>query len=397
MLDTVDIEESPDAVILLNPNFEIINLNSKAAQYFNKPQNELVGHSVFQPLDLKSYALKRALVRARKAFRSLVPDIPQSFEWIEQNNGQILRALTVAIYKNTQNKHSCYILSFKDIRLNKISLALYNQIENNRRTEKLEESNLEQDLVNAIRKDELFFCFQPFFKMADASIAGVEGFLRWQHPSKGVLYPAEFIFLAEETHIINMLGQWGIEQAFEDFTQVLKQIDNARLTLNISLLQIDDPRFLDMLLDRLGQYGLSPNHIILDICEYTIKTLEGHIINTIQSLEDHGFHISLDNFGSNPVHMSLLSLIPCDFVKLNKKFIEDIYKNPKQQAMLKSIIDMAHSLHIDTFQEFVEHPHQHEVLKRLGCDFVQGNYYSKAMNMDEFISFAKDFKKKKSF
>lgn len=251
---------------------------------------------------------------------------------------------------------------------------------------------LKKELLTATAKNELFIGYQPYFNLQTAAVSGVEAFLRWQHPKEGLIFPAEFIPIAEQTGTIYTLGQWSIEQAISECATTLAADDGCKLSLNISLTQINDPRFMDTLLGSLAQYQISADHIILDISEHILAS-GAKDINRLNTLRKHGIRLSLDNFGSLQVSLTQLAELPIHFLKLDKKLLDNLADQRNSYQLLSGIIELAKKLDITVIQKGVEKKEQHELLKSFGCLYAQGNYYCPPAQLKELQLFIKEHEK----
>ncbi|QDP71868.1 EAL domain-containing protein [Legionella israelensis] len=248
---------------------------------------------------------------------------------------------------------------------------------------------LKKELITAAAKNELFVTYQPYFNMQTAEVSGFEAFLRWLHPKEGLIFPIEFIPIAEQNGTIHTIGQWSVEQAISEYASTLMSKDKIKLSLNISLTQISDARFMDTLLSSIEQYGISADHIVLDISEHIMAT-GAEDISKLNTFNRHGIKLSLDNFGSLEVSLTRLAALPIHYLKLDKKLLDDIEHQQKSRSLLSGIIELAKKLNIAVIQKGVEEKEQHELLKSLGCPYAQGNYYCPPLRLKELQDFIRE-------
>ncbi len=274
----------------------------------------------------------------------------------------------------------------------KNSIVIYDaaQPENTR----IARTNYRKDLIKAVRNDEFFLCYQPYFHLETRQIIGFEAFMRWQHPTRGLILPSEFMNIAEKTGIITSAGQWGIDEALSEYSSALSIIKNLTLTLNISALQFSDERFVDMLVDRIQYYHIEPRQIVLDVSENLIESKNPDIKEALARISRYGFKISIDNFGFPAGSLLKLTEMTIDYLKLCGEFIKDIQKFSPKYHLLQGILQMADGLDIRVLQKGVETRQQDLILKDIHCHYVQGNYYCHPLEMDKVIPFIKNHHEK---
>lgn len=217
--------------------------------------------------------------------------------------------------------------------------------------------------------------YQPQFNLASSKLSGMEALIRWHHPELGDLSPAEFIPLAEETRTIAKLNEWI-------FTKSISQIDNwnrrfnQQLTLNIntSPLTFDYASFFSHLRHLLSDLSLNPQCIEFDIVEHQATLSLNPIENTFKSLSDMGFRLAIKEFGIGYSSLSYLKQFNIDHLKVAQPLIKNITSNHQQALIIKTIIDMSHTLDIKVIAEGIETSSQLALLQELGCDFGQGYY-----------------------
>ncbi|CAM2883575.1 EAL domain-containing protein [Legionella worsleiensis] len=242
---------------------------------------------------------------------------------------------------------------------------------------------IKKELKLAVAKNQLFIEYQPQVNIHTNKIIGFEALLRWEHPQEGVILPGEFIPIAEQTGCIHVISQWLIEQSLHDYHFIRSAGFDGALSLNISLAQLNDARFLDSLNDNLKQVHCANNQIILDISERVIAPHFMKITKSLKKIHQYGIKICLDNFGSPQVSIPKLLSLPLDYLKLDQQLLTGITKTPKMRMLLKGIIQLAKDLNMQCIQKGVETRQQHEILQSIGCQYAQGYYYSKPINVLE--------------
>lgn len=241
---------------------------------------------------------------------------------------------------------------------------------------------LENGLRKALEQNQLMLHYQPQVNLATGKIIGVEALVRWQHPEKGIISPAEFIPLAEETGLIVPLGKWVLHKAAaqnKDWQD--KGYSQFPISVNISVRQLQEDRFIDTVKQVLDETGLDPRYLDLEITESIMQNSENTAMILYQ-LKELGVTLAIDDFGTGYSSLSLLKHLPIDKIKIDKSFVDDIIHHSNQGAMVKTIIDMGHNLQFDVIAEGVEEPEQVAFLLKNGCKIGQGYHYSRPLPPD---------------
>ncbi|WP_053955494.1 putative bifunctional diguanylate cyclase/phosphodiesterase [Inediibacterium massiliense] len=253
----------------------------------------------------------------------------------------------------------------------------------------LEKLEMENDLRHAIEKEEFIVYYQPKIGIRSGKIEGTEALVRWNHPTKGMISPNIFIPLAEETRLIIPIGDFVLRTACN---QIKKWQENGQYTMyvsvNISVIQIQQDDFVEKVVNIIKETGICPSSLELEITENTIMQNFEYTNEILQKLRGLGIHISLDDFGKGYSSLNYLKQLEIDVLKIDKSFIDDITQNKNQQAIVKSVIEMAQSMNMRVIAEGVEMWEQFNFLKELGCDEVQGYLFSKplcVMKMENMI------------
>lgn len=245
---------------------------------------------------------------------------------------------------------------------------------------------IRKDLKYAMGRNEFYLEYQPQFDLKNDSIVGFEALLRWHHPDKGIILPNEFIPLAEQSGLINNIGQWIIEQAISDYTSKLFPHFQGNLSINISLPQLTDGRFIDTLTDSLYKYNLDKENLILDLSDHILNTHVDSLPGCLAALRTRGIKLSLDNFGSPNIPFTTLLDMPLNYIKFDSNLIENL-KGPKQRILLEGMIEITAKLGMQVIQKGVEKKEQAEVLKSFHCPFAQGKYFCKPLRVEALLKF----------
>ncbi|RSD26633.1 sensor domain-containing protein [Mesobacillus subterraneus] len=242
---------------------------------------------------------------------------------------------------------------------------------------------LENGLRKALEQDQLLLHYQPQVHLESGEIIGVEALVRWQHHEKGVISPGEFIPLAEETGLIVPIGKWVLERAAaQNKAWQDKGLRHIPVSVNLSVRQLQEDRFIDMLKKILDDTQLAPSFLDLEITESVMQNSE-KTARILDQLKELGVTLAIDDFGTGYSSLSLLKHLPIDKIKIDKSFVDDIIHHANQGAMVKTIIDMGHNLQFSVIAEGVEEQEQVEFLMENGCQVGQGYHFSKPLPPEE--------------
>jgi len=247
---------------------------------------------------------------------------------------------------------------------------------------------IERDLRTAFNEGNLDIHYQPQFDISSGNLSGAEALLRWVHPVKGSISPAEFIPLAEDSELIIDIGTWVLQKACEDLCRILdKGLHPGPVSINVSGRQLADHRFEKAVMEPIRQYGIHPGYIQLEVTETTVAQNREKAVAVLHALREHGVRIAIDDFGTGYSSLSYLEQMPFDVIKIDKSFIDRIGSSATSDNICRTIIKMAEQLGKRSIAEGVEKQSQIDFLRINGCDYVQGYYYSKALPNAEFLSF----------
>ena len=233
---------------------------------------------------------------------------------------------------------------------------------------------LQADLRRAIEGEELIVEFQPIMDLVTGDVTGAEALVRWLHPVRGRISPADFIPIAEESGLIVPLGAWVLRRACRE---AASWAGTARVAVNLSPLQFRDPGLLALVDEVLAETGLSPQRLELEITESVFLDAVDTTLACLHALRERGIHIALDDFGTGYSSLSYLRSFPFDKVKIDQSFIRDLSVNEEAIAIVQAIVGMAGSLGMRTTGEGVETQSQAELLQLTGCSQVQGYLFGR--------------------
>ena len=231
---------------------------------------------------------------------------------------------------------------------------------------------LETDMRRGLMDDEFFLVYQPQIEMQTGRACGVEALLRWRDPQRGVISPNEFIPVAEESGMIQALGARVLRDACRQVVQWHKQHMPLRLSVNLSVQQLQHDSWLSVVEDALASSGLAARHLDLEITESVIITHPEKAVATLMKLKQLGVSVTLDDFGTGYSSLSYLARLPIQGVKIDQRFVHGLDKNRNDEAITQAIIALSHSLGVRCIAEGIETAAQFNFLKSLGCEEAQG-------------------------
>ncbi len=256
--------------------------------------------------------------------------------------------------------------------------------------------NMENSLRQAIERRELVLFYQPKVNVETWQIIGFEALIRWEHPERGLISPAEFIPLAEETRLILPIGEWVLEQACLQQTSWLRQGYGAiSVAVNLSPYQFGKKGLLDQISHIVQETGADPELLELEITESAAMMDVDYTINTLYDLQRLGFKITVDDFGTGHSSLNYLKQFPINALKIDRSFVRDLPANQKDAAIVSSIIALAKNLNLSVIAEGVESRAQISRLKKAGCVDMQGFFFSRPLPPEDFQSVLT--RQKKSF
>ncbi len=240
---------------------------------------------------------------------------------------------------------------------------------------------LAQDLREAIEQGQLAVHYQPIVDAADRRIVCMEALARWRHPIHGLIPPATFIPIAEETGLIVALGNWVLRRACADAAAWRPDVVVA---VNVSSLQIEGPDFVETVIDAVAQTQLAPRRLQIEITESILLRNNEATSRALDRLRAFGVTFALDDFGTGFASLAYLKAFPLDKVKIDKSFVDDICLNPQSIAIVAAIVALARGLDIQTTAEGVETLDQYETLRAIGVATMQGYFFGKPKAIGEY-------------
>ncbi|WP_019142283.1 putative bifunctional diguanylate cyclase/phosphodiesterase [Noviherbaspirillum massiliense] len=244
---------------------------------------------------------------------------------------------------------------------------------------------MEKSLRHALENGEFELHYQPKVSTASGEIVAMEALVRWRHPQKGLVSPAEFIPLAEDMGLIIPLGAWVLSTACRQNRQwQLSGLPRLRVAVNLSAVQFRQKDLVEFIAQVLEDTGLEASCLELEVTESTVMQDAEEAALILERLHAKGIHISIDDFGTGYSSLSYLKRFHLDSLKIDRSFVRDISSDPDDAAIVKSVIALAHSLRLRVIAEGVETGEQLAFLRTLGCDEYQGYYRSRPLPAQEF-------------
>jgi len=251
--------------------------------------------------------------------------------------------------------------------------------------ESVERLMIKSKLRRAFENDELRLHYQPKYGLKSGRIEGAEALVRWDQPDHGLLFPSDFIPLAEETNLIIQVGDWVLDKVCADYRRWQLSVPSpCRVSLNLSLRQLQQRRFLEKVRETFESHGVSPTCLELEITETTLMDDTDRTIRILDALYGMGLHLAIDDFGTGYSSLSALQQFPINTLKIDQSFVKDVAYDRDNAAIVRTIIQMGHSLGLEVVAEGVESEEQLAFLREERCDFAQGHLFGDPMTADEF-------------
>lgn len=250
--------------------------------------------------------------------------------------------------------------------------------------------NIKASIKYAIEMDEVEVLYQPQYDIHTEGIIGCEALIRWHHPEMGYVSANKFIEIAEQTGIINEIGQYLQSQSFKDYNDwVAETTKHLKLSINASLIELLNEDYLPQLLQNLETHQITPSNIEIELTESLLDLSSYHLNDILKKIKDAGISIAIDDFGTGYSSLERLHQLEFDLIKIDKVFIDKIVTHDRDRHLLIGILNLAKVLGLKVIAEGVESKVQIEYLRQYDCDYIQGYYYSKPLTAKEFIALLK--------
>jgi EAL domain-containing protein (putative c-di-GMP-specific phosphodiesterase class I) len=245
--------------------------------------------------------------------------------------------------------------------------------------------SLENQLRQALDQEQFVLHYQPKFNLKTGKIVGAEALIRWNDPNTGLVPPARFIPILEETGLINEVGRWALQKAVEDYLGWRRAgLAAVRIAVNVSPLQLGSRNFVREIEKVIGIDPLAAAGLELEITESLIMADIKHSVASLERVRSMGVTIAIDDFGTGFSSLNCLSKLPINTLKIDRSFVADLKATPESNVLVAMIINLAHSLKLNVVAEGVETADQSSILRSLECDLVQGYLYSKPIPGADF-------------
>jgi diguanylate cyclase (GGDEF)-like protein/PAS domain S-box-containing protein len=249
---------------------------------------------------------------------------------------------------------------------------------------------MQKDLLNAFQNDELELHLQSQVDK-DGTIIGAEGLVRWRHPTRGLIPPAAFIPLAEETGLIVHIGEWVLRETCRLIAQLNAMGHSLRLAVNVSPRQFRQTNFVTRVREILEETGADPLYLTLEVTENLLVDRAMEAVSSMLILAELGIRFSIDDFGTGYSSLSYLKRLPLNELKIDKSFVQDVPHNANDVALVETILSMSRHLGFEVVAEGVETKDQYEFLSTLGCEYYQGYFFHRPQQSQEWLAQLSDF------
>lgn len=321
--------------------------------------------------------------------RSLIQKISEVYV-VDKNEFRIGISIGISTYlKDSTNIEE--LLSFADTAMYKAKKHknYYAFFSEDMRHETLLKSDIEHELRGAIESDELFLNYQPQIDK-DGKICGVEALLRWNNKRLGFVSPDRFISVAEQTGMMDDIGDFVINRAMQEIKTLQNQTQTSfTLSINISMVQFMESDFLEKMMAFIAENGFDKSLLTLEVTESLSIAELGKIVPLLESIKEQGIDVSLDDFGTGYSSLSVLQKLPISELKIDKSFIDEIAYDSSERKLVQSIIEIGKNFGMQTVAEGVESQEQLKILRDLGCDIIQGYFYSKPLTLEQLYLYVK--------
>jgi diguanylate cyclase (GGDEF)-like protein/PAS domain S-box-containing protein len=279
------------------------------------------------------------------------------------NSLEVLRNADIAMYEAKGHQRGRYAI---------FNQGMYKQV--------LQRLHIEHDLRRALEQDELRVFYQPFFDLQEQRLVGFEALVRWYHPERGLISPAEFIPIAEDTGLIVALDQWVLRHACQQLTQWYQQYPSTKrliLSVNVSAKTLKHPNFLAHLDHIQQEFRLAEGRLILELTERIALELNEEMRGLLSALSDRHIEISIDDFGTGYSCLSYLHSLPIQHLKVDRSFVSQLENNQRNYQITQMILVLTHQLGYRAIAEGIETADQLQLLRELGCDYGQGYLFAR--------------------
>jgi len=282
-----------------------------------------------------------------------------------ESSSNLLRSAHLALYKSKQSRNSFCIYRTE------MEMAYLRRL------------TIEQRLKQALSRDQLNMVYQPQLD-EKRQMVGLEALVRWHDEELGFVSPAEFVEVAEQTGLMLSLGRFVMDTSLSEYARLRRECGiSLDLGINISVIQFEQPDFVQSVLQALNTWGVPPHELVLEVTETLVMHNFDQVLSTVKHLQREGIRISMDDFGTGYSSLSLLRKLPIDELKIDKSFVDSVLEDERAANMIQSIIYIASSHNMHVVVEGVELEKQVDALIKMGCRRFQGYYFSRPERLDK--------------
>jgi diguanylate cyclase (GGDEF)-like protein/PAS domain S-box-containing protein len=315
----------------------------------------------------RSYEIDGHLVRA--SARIGVAMFPENGD----NAGDLLASADAALHDaKARNRHACrfFTMHMKQAALRRVTL--------------------EAELRRAIEREEFELHYQPKLCIRTGRLSGAEALIRWRCPSRGLISPADFIPIAEDSGLIVSLGEWVLDEALRQVAQWQReQALSVAVAVNVSPAQLGLQRPMEWIMAALRRHDLPPEMLEIEMTESAVMQEVDSVVGGLRELARQGVRLAVDDFGTGHSNLSRLGQLPMTSIKIDRSLITSIVTRPKDAAIVRTVIEIAHTLGAQVVAEGVETAQQLAILRMSRCDFLQGYLLCRPLTADSFLTWAK--------
>ncbi|HXC45431.1 MAG TPA: EAL domain-containing protein [Solirubrobacteraceae bacterium] len=250
---------------------------------------------------------------------------------------------------------------------------------------------LEMDLRDAFEKDEFFVVYQPTFNLREMVPTGMEALIRWRHPTRGIVQPDDFVPLLEETGLIVDVGRWVLNEACRQGAEWRAAGREVGIAVNVAARQLDRDEFVQEVHDALGESGLAPEQLTIEITETTIMANAEETAARLASIKELGVRLAIDDFGTGYSSLAYLQRFPVDALKIDRSFISKMSNDAEGETLIRTLVQLGKSLSIETLAEGIEQAQELSLLREESCDTGQGFLFARPLDMDECETFLENW------
>jgi diguanylate cyclase (GGDEF)-like protein len=284
---------------------------------------------------------------------------------MRETAGELLRDADIALYKAKDAGKDCYVV-----------------FEPEMQTAVQDRLLLQMDLQTALEHDEFFLLYQPVSDLRSGAVTGVEALLRWRHPTRGVVQPATFIPLLEESGVIVDVGRWVLHEACTQAAARAAKGRRLHMSVNVSARQLQSDRLLADIDDALTTSGLEPGLLIVEVAETVIMRDSASTSTCLGDVKSRGVRVAIDDFGTGYSSLAYLRRFPVDTLKIDQSFVAALGGSPEAAALVHTLVQLGKTLGLETLAEGIEHPPQLARLRAEDCDAGQGYLFAEPLTSD---------------